>query len=109
MNEVVFRTPPPKPDPLRNPACLVLELSTEQALPFAQLGECWAVIGKGSYPNHVGKLCLYAIPLPCDVATAASNVALGTHKAVRIKTATATPTAPKNDNREVTAGTPPGK
>ncbi len=51
------------------------------------------------YPNAPG-WCLLALPVPHNVATAACNVALGSHKAVKIKpqpaaapaTATAAPT-----------------
>lgn len=81
-------TAPLRPDPLRRPDVLILDLTTEQALPFAQLGECFAVVGRGSYPGHVGRLCLYALPVSHSVAVDACNVLLGTHRAVRIKTPT---------------------
>ena len=76
---------PPKPDPLRRPEVLTLDLTTEQAAQFSGLGEAFAVIGKGSYPGHVGRLCLYALPVPKAVADAACNVATGSHRATRIR------------------------
>lgn len=76
----------PKPDPLRRPEVLTLDLTTEQAQQFAELGECFAIVGRGSYPGHVGKLCLFALPVPKAVADAACAVAVGTHKATRIRT-----------------------
>jgi hypothetical protein len=78
---------PPRPDPLRRPEVLTLDLTTEQAAQFSGLGEAFAVIGKGSYPGHVGRLCLYALPVPHDVATACCNVALGLARAVKLKPA----------------------
>jgi hypothetical protein len=89
---ILYSPCPPKPDPLRRPEVLTLDLTTEQAAQFSGLGEAFAVIGKGSYPGHVGRLCLYALPVPHDVATACCNVALGLARAVKIKpAATATP------------------
>jgi hypothetical protein len=94
MNSVTFRTPPPKPDPLAIPGVVRIPLDEGTAAPFAGLGECFAVIGRASYPNAPG-WCLLALPVPHNVATAACNVALGSHKAVKIKTQPAAAPATK--------------
>jgi hypothetical protein len=75
-----------KPDPLRNPDVMILELTDEQAKPFAGLGESFAIIGRGSYPGYVGKLCLFALPVDTETARAANRVAMGTHAATKIRT-----------------------
>lgn len=79
--------PPPPSDPLRNPSTLIIELTTDQALPLAGIGECFVAVGKGSYPGHVGKHCLFIMPVDSQTAAAACGVVTGTHKATKIKTA----------------------
>lgn len=76
-----------RPDPLSIRGVIEIILEPGQTSPFAGLGEVFAIVGKGAYPNHVGKLVLYAIPLDKSVADAACWVALGSHRAVRIKPA----------------------
>ena len=85
MNEVTFKPCPTKPDPLRRPEVLTLDLTTEQAAQFAELGECFAIVGRGSYPGHASKLCLFALPVPKAVADAACRVALGECRATKIR------------------------
>lgn len=84
---------PPPTDPLRNPATMILELTNDQAQPFAGLGECFAIVGRGSYPGHVGRLCLYAVPVSKELATAACKVAMGEARAVKLKAVSVEPRA----------------
>ncbi|MCX6880876.1 MAG: hypothetical protein NTW21_44815 [Verrucomicrobia bacterium] len=55
--------------------------------------QCFTIIGKSSFPACPGRWAIYLKPVPPAVAVAASNVILGTHRAVRIKPAP-TSTAP---------------
>ena len=85
MHPVVFNTPPPRPDPLAIPGVIRIPLDPGQAAPFAGLGECFAITARSSYPHEPG-WCLLALPVSHEVGTAACNVALGSHKAVKVKT-----------------------
>jgi hypothetical protein len=86
-------THPPPNDPLRDPRTMILELSDDQARPFAGLGEVFAIVSRGSYPGFAGRLCLFVTPCEKATAAAACNVALGTYTAKRIKTVTSQPRA----------------
>ena len=48
-------------------------------------GECFAIVGKGSYPDAPGRMVLCLLPIPKEQADAACRVALGTHRAVRMQ------------------------
>jgi hypothetical protein len=76
-----------RPDPLRYASTMILELTPDQARPFAGLGECFAIVGRGSYPGYVGKLCLFAVPCSSATVQAAVGVVHGTHRASRIRNA----------------------
>lgn len=47
------------------------------------------VIGRASHPTDPCRWVLHAVPVPMATANAACNVALGTHRAVKIKSDTA--------------------
>lgn len=48
----------------------------------------FVVIGKASHPDDPTRWVIHLMPLDMKTATAACNVALGTHRAVKIKTDT---------------------
>jgi hypothetical protein len=45
------------------------------------------VIGRASHPDDPARWVIHLLPLDMKAATAACNVALGTHRAVKIKDA----------------------
>jgi hypothetical protein len=47
------------------------------------------IVGKASHPDDPRRWVIHLLPLDMKAATAACNVALGTHRAVKIKTDTA--------------------
>ncbi len=47
------------------------------------------VIGRASHPDDPARWVIHLVPVDMKAATAACNVALGTHRAVKIKTDTA--------------------
>lgn len=47
----------------------------------------FVVIGKASLPDDPGRWVIHCVPLDMKTATAACNVALGTHRAVKVKDA----------------------
>ena len=49
-------------------------------------GECFMIAGRGSVPHADGtRVVLHLVPIPKDQADAACRVAMGTHRAVKIK------------------------
>jgi hypothetical protein len=60
-------------------------LSEEASKHLLEAGEAWVIAGKSSHPEHPGRVVLHLLPLDMKTATAACNVALGTHRAVKIK------------------------
>jgi hypothetical protein len=66
------------------PESVRIILSQEDSDTLATAGECFRIIGKGSYPDAVGRLVLHCVPVERSQADAACRVAVGTHRAVRI-------------------------
>ena len=48
------------------------------------------IVGKASLPSDPSRWVIHLVPVPMATAAAACNVALGTHRAVKIKTDTNT-------------------
>jgi hypothetical protein len=72
--------PPPNPGHLR------LLLSQAASDYLSATGEsAFMVIGKASHPDDPSRWILHLVPVPMATAAAACNVALGTHRAVKIK------------------------
>jgi hypothetical protein len=66
---------------------ILLDPATSDAL--SATGEAaFLVIGKASLPDDPSRWILHLVPLDMKTATAACNVALGTHRAVKIKSDT---------------------
>jgi hypothetical protein len=73
-------------DPLAHPNVRRLLLSESASRYLSESGEqCFQILAKGSWPACPGRWVILIAPVPMAVAVAASNVILGTHKAVRIK------------------------
>ena len=49
-------------------------------------GEAFVIVGRGSYPEAPGRMVIHCLPIPKRQADAACRVAMGTHRAVKIKT-----------------------
>jgi hypothetical protein len=63
-------------------------LSEAASRHLLEVGECWMIAGKSSHPEIPGRVVIHLLPLDMKTATAACNVALGTHRAVKIKSDT---------------------
>jgi hypothetical protein len=73
-------------DPLAHPNVRRLLLSESTSRYLSESGEqCFQILAKGSWPACPGRWVILIAPVLMAVAVAASNVILGTHKAVRIK------------------------
>lgn len=81
-------------DPLACPNVIRLALSERASRALSDAGECFAIIGRGSYPSDPGRMVIYCQAVPMAVAAAACGVAMGSHRAVKIKVAKPTPPAP---------------
>jgi hypothetical protein len=68
------------PDPLR------ILLGQRASDHLTATGEsAFLVIGKASLPDDPSRWILHLVPVPMATAAAACNVAIGTHRAVKIK------------------------
>ena len=65
-------------------------LSESASKHLLEAGDCWMIAGKSSHPEIPGRVVIHLLPLDMKTATAACNVALGTHRAVKIKSDTTT-------------------
>ena len=66
---------------------IILDQQSSEAL--TATGEAaFLVIGKASLPDDPSRWALHLVPVDMKTATAACNVALGTHRAVKIKSDT---------------------
>ena len=75
----VSRSSREEPEPIR----IILGETASKAL--LEAGECFLIVGKGSYPDSPGRMVIHCVPVPKDQADAACAVALGTHRAVKRK------------------------
>ena len=78
------------------PRIIRLALSERASRHLLEAGECFAIIGRGSYPSDPARMVIYCQPVPMATATAACQILAGTHRAQRIKppaSATAKPAA----------------
>ena len=84
-------------DSLAAPGVVRIALSERASLALSETGhECFAIIGRGSYPTDPARMVIYCQAVPTATATAACQILAGTHRAQRIKTpasATAKPAA----------------
>lgn len=78
------------PDPLAHPRAIKIPLDFDQSSCLLEHGETFVAIVRQTYPGNPACLQLLALPVSLEVARAAESVALGTHRAARIK-ATASP------------------
>ena len=75
-------------DPLREPGTIRLLLSAGASQALTDSGhECFQIVGRTSYPALPCRWAIYLKPVPLKIAVDACNVAMGSHKAVRIKPA----------------------
>lgn len=72
-------------DPLSIPSAIRLQLDACQAAELLRHGECFAIVGRSSYPEAAGGMAIYLQSIPMEAAAAACGVAMGTHSAKRIK------------------------
>ena len=68
------------------PEPIKIVLDPDQSAALKAAGECFLIVGRGSYPGATGRMALYCQPCPKDLADQACGVAMGTHRAARIKT-----------------------
>jgi hypothetical protein len=71
------------------PDHLKILLSEQASAALLSAGECFVIAGKSSHPEIAGRIVLHLLPLDMKTATAACNVAIGTHRAVKVKHDTA--------------------
>jgi len=64
---------------------LKIMLSEQASAALLSAGECFAIAGKSSHPEIAGRVVLHLLTIPKSQADAACGVALGTHRAVKIK------------------------
>lgn len=85
----------PRVDPLACPNVIRILLSERASRALSETGqECFAIIGRGSYPSDPARMVIFCQPVPMAVATAACGILAGTHRAQRTRPpATATPKA----------------
>lgn len=70
--------------PTREYVKILLSEAASAALLAA--GDCFMIAGRGSYPEADGKrVVIHCLPVPKTLADAACRVAMGTHRAVKIK------------------------
>ena len=79
--------PPERLDPLAAPGVIRIALSERATAALLEAGDCFAIVGRGSYPLDAGRMVVYLKPCPLKVATDACLVLAGTHRAVRCKPA----------------------
>ena len=77
-----------------NPSPLRLVLTEEQSAAIRESGIRFAVMGPGSYPGATGRSVLYLFECAQETAQAACGVALGTHRAAKIRTPAVQPLEP---------------
>ena len=76
---------PPKHDPLADPGVIAIPLPESISATLRDCGPALVVIGAGTYPNHPGKLLLYAYPCSIQAANNATRVARGECRAAKIR------------------------
>jgi hypothetical protein len=75
-------------DPLAHPNVIRITLSERTTAALLACGECFAIVGRDSYPTDPGRMVIYLQPVPLKTICDASAVIAMTHKAVRIRPAT---------------------
>jgi len=71
-------------------------LSERATAALLAVGECFQIVGKGSYPTDPNRMVIYCQAVPLSVAQDACRILDGSHRAQRIKppaVATVTPSA----------------
>jgi hypothetical protein len=66
------------------PVRILLSESDSQRLSAIGV-ECFAVVGRDTYPGNPAQWVIYLLPTTFKAANSATGVAKGTHRAVRIK------------------------
>jgi hypothetical protein len=74
-------------DPLEHPGVVRIALSERATKALLEVGECFAIVARGSYPTDPGRAVIYLKPCSLKVAADACLVLAGTHRAVRCKPA----------------------
>lgn len=87
-----------RPDPLAHPGVIRIALSERATAALLACGECFQIVGKGSYPTDPGRMVIYCQPCTMQQATAAGQIIDGTHRAQRIRTAPSTSATPEPVN-----------
>jgi len=78
-------------------------LSERATAALLAASECFAIVGKGSYPEAPGRMVIYCQAVPMATATAACQILAGSHRAQRVKVpAAGTATAPQASDRSDT-------
>ena len=77
---------PSRVDPLAKPGVIRIALSERASRALSETGqECFAIIGRGSYPTDPARMVIYCQPVPLEVAIAACDVLTGKATARRVK------------------------
>jgi hypothetical protein len=74
---------------------IILDQQSSEAL-TATGQSAFLVIGKASHPDDPSRWVIHLVPVPMATASAACNVAIGTHRAVKIKDAASLTTGGKD-------------
>lgn len=72
-------------DPLAIPGTILIALDADQSAKLRDAGECFRIVGRGSYPDTGGLMVIHCSPVDVATAAAACGVVMGTHAAKRIK------------------------
>lgn len=91
--------PSPTQDPLARPGVVrILPGPTASATLTEAGAECFALVGRDTYPGEPSRWVILLCPVPLTVANAASRVLLGTHTAKPIRNAVETILEPSSDH-----------
>ena len=85
--------PTPPIDPLARPDVLRILLGPTASARLTESGaECFAIVGKVTWPGDASRWAIYLLPVPLAGANAATSVLLGTHRAAPIRRPSPQPT-----------------
>lgn len=72
-------------DPLAIPGAILIALDADQSAQLRAAGECFQIVGRGSYPETPGMMVICCAPVDLVTARDACGVVMGTHTAKRLK------------------------
>ncbi len=82
-------------DPLAIPGVVLIPLDAEQSAQLRAVGDCFQIVGRGSYPETPGLMVIYCHSTDPQTSRSACGVILGTHSAKRVPRPSTTKTTTK--------------